>query len=472
MPAQTNARHGAGTAVPLAPVDRAWLRMDEPGNLMQITGVLALDGAVSVERVREVFSERLARIPRFRQRIVWRGTTPCWEDDPDFDVARHVVPEELPPLSGEGALAVLVGRLLGEPLDREHPLWVFHVASNYRGGTAVVGRLHHAIGDGVALLMVLLSLTDLEPEGSAADNLFLKLFCDPGHSAEAAVTLAREVLPETMRLLTAPLEAARRAGRLRMGLGIAKALVGLTFQPADRPSALRGPLGATKQAAWTDAIPLDEVKAVAAALGGTVNDVLLAAMTGAFRAYLARRAGETPRHGLRAAVPVSLRPLGDLAALGNRFGLLFLGLPVRTADPVARFHELRRRAERLKRSAAPWATLGFLRALGHLPAAGQRWAVRFFGSKATAVMTNVPGPARPLYLGGRRIHEFFFWVPQSGRAGIGISILSYAGDVRVGIATDQGLVPDPETLVQSFYEELELLRAAAGVSGAGGGARG
>ncbi len=435
--------------------------MDEPGNLMQITGVLALDGAVSVELVRQTIGERLARIPRFRQRIVWRGRTPCWEDDPGFDLARHVVPEELPPLSGEGALAVLVGRLLGEPLDRDRPLWVFHVASNYRGGTAVVARIHHAIGDGVALLMVLLSLADLEPDALAADNPFLELFCEPGCSHDAVLALGRELMPETMRLLTAPLEAARRAGRLRMGLGITKALVGLTFQPADPPSALRGPLGTRKQAAWTDAIPLAEVKATAAALGGTVNDVLLAAMTGAFRAYMARRAGEPPRRELRAAVPVSLRPPEELAALGNRFGLLFVDLPVAIADPVERFHELRRRAERLKRSAAPWATLGFLRALGHLPASWQRWAVRFFGSKATAVMTNVPGPKRRLYLGGQPIHEIFFWVPQSGRAGIGVSILSYAGDVRVGIATDEGLVPDPETLVAELYRELEALRRAA-----------
>ena len=274
------------------------------------------------------------------------------------------------------------------------------------------------------------------------------------------LALGRELMPETMRLLTAPLEAARRAGRLRMGVGITRELVGLTFQPADPPSALRGPLGATKQAAWTDAIPLAEVKATAAALGGTVNDVLLAAMTGAFRAYMTRRAGAPPRRELRAAVPVSLRPPEELAALGNRFGLLFVDLPVAIADPVERFHELRRRAERLKRSAAPWATLGFLRALGHLPASWQRWAVRFFGSKATAVMTNVPGPKRRLYIGGQPIHEIFFWVPQSGRAGIGVSILSYAGDVRVGIATDQGLVPDPETLVQDLYRELDALRAA------------
>jgi hypothetical protein len=160
-------------------------------------------------------------------------------------------------------------------------------------------------------------------------------------------------------------------------------------------------------------------------------------------------------------MPVNLRSLGEMAQLGNQFGLIFLSLPVGLADPVERLAELRRRALLLKRSAEPLVVYGILKLLGVSPLALQKAVVKIFASKTTAVMTNVPGPREVLYLAGRPIREIFFWVPQSGRVGLGISIFSYAGHVRLGLASDFGLVPDPETIVEGFHEEFEELRARA-----------
>ncbi|HEV3457348.1 MAG TPA: wax ester/triacylglycerol synthase domain-containing protein, partial [Thermoanaerobaculia bacterium] len=161
---------GAPTAAAerVAPVDLAWLRMDEPANLMQINGVLVLDQPVAVERIKAIIRRRLLPIPRFRQRVVTRqGGPPRWEEDPGFDIDRHVVAAALPEPGDDSVLASMVGELMSTPLPADRPLWEFRLLQPYRGGCALVARIHHAIGDGVALMLVLLSLTDLEPGGPA-----------------------------------------------------------------------------------------------------------------------------------------------------------------------------------------------------------------------------------------------------------------------------------------------------------------
>ncbi|HVR06959.1 MAG TPA: WS/DGAT domain-containing protein, partial [Thermoanaerobaculia bacterium] len=231
--------------------------------------------------------------------------------------------------------------------------------------------------------------------------------------------------------------------------------------PADPKTPFKGPLGVPKRVAWSEPLALDQVKEIGRALGGTVNDVLVTAAAGGLRRYLAHR-GETRRRlDIRAAMPVNLRPLGRMSQLGNHFGLVFLSLPLGIGDPLARLAELRRRSAALRRSAEAPVVLLILRAIGRVPLAVQRLVVRIFATKATLVMTNVPGPNRTLYLAGKAIRDIFFWVPQSGRVGLGVSILSYRGTVRLGVGTDAGLVPDPEAIVSGFHAELdELLRLA------------
>ena len=233
-------------------------------------------------------------------------------------------------------------------------------------------------------------------------------------------------------------------GALTTGAASAGAFSRLVLRLPDPPTIFKGPLGIPKRVAWSEPIAVDDVKEVGRALEGTINDVLLSAMTGGLRRYLDRKGKKAHGLNFRAAMPVNLRPLDDMADLGNQFGLVFLSLPVGIDDPVERLDELRRRSVALKRSAEPVVVYGILKLLGIVPLAVQRLVVKIFAAKTTAVMTNVPGPREELYLAGKPIGEIFFWVPQSGRVGLGISIFSYAGHVRLGVASDAGLIPDPE----------------------------
>jgi diacylglycerol O-acyltransferase len=192
-----------------------------------------------------------------------------------------------------------------------------------------------------------------------------------------------------------------------------------------------------------------------------VNDVLVAAATGALRRYLDKKGDNTKGLSIRASVPVNLRPLDQAHKLGNSFGLVFLTLPIGIVDPVKRLRAIKKEMDELKRSPEALVAYGVLNLMGLAPVEVEKLGLRFFGSKATAVLTNVPGPKEPLYLAGQKLDKVMFWVPQSGRLGLGISILSYAGGVMLGVATDEGLIPDPDKIVDAFSQEFRALRTAA-----------
>jgi WS/DGAT/MGAT family acyltransferase len=252
------------------------------------------------------------------------------------------------------------------------------------------------------------------------------------------------------------------------GLGVrgASALGKLVFRWPDPKTIFKGDLGEPKRAAWSEPLALSDIKAVGQGLEGTVNDVLLTAMAGALRRYLQGRGECVDGLNFRAVVPVDLRQPDTYADLGNKFGLVFLALPLGIADPGARLHELKRRMDGLKGSLEAPVGYGILNLIGMSPQSIQDVVVDIFGTKGTAVMTNVIGPREPLYLAGAPLESLMFWVPQSGHLGLGVSILSYAGQVWLGVISDQGLVPDPETIVSEFHIEFnELLAMARGREG-------
>ncbi|MDW8148771.1 MAG: WS/DGAT domain-containing protein [Roseiflexaceae bacterium] len=198
----------------------------------------------------------------------------------------------------------------------------------------------------------------------------------------------------------------------------------------------------------------------------TINDVLLNAVTGALRRYMVSRGAIVDGLNIRAVVPVNLRPPGPVTELGNRFSLVFLDLPVGIDDPFDRLLELKRRMEGIKSSPEAAIAFSVLNMLGLMPQQVVELVVNLFGSKATAVMTNVPGPRQRIYLAGSPIRQIMFWVPQAGHLGLGVSIFSYAGNVLVGIAVDAGLVPNPDAIVAAFHAEFsDLLRLARIVTG-------
>ncbi|MEA2564319.1 MAG: diacylglycerol O-acyltransferase / wax synthase [Acidobacteriota bacterium] len=461
---------------PLSSVDFAWLRMDDPTNLMHINGVLVLDQPVTYESIRDIIAQRLLAIPRFRNRVVVpKSGKPYWERDPAFDIANHVGSITLPDPGGDAELRAVVEELISQQFDPLHPMWSFQVIQNFRGGTVVMAKLHHCMGDGVALMLVLLSMTDRTSQAeSGARNPFLSLYTrheqerlhEEHLDLDTIRCLAEEIMPEGMKLMLHPAEAFRKVKGWVKGPAATGALGRLVFRKSDPRTMFKGPLGVAKSVSWSEALSLAEVKAVSKALGATINDVLLAAMTGGLRRYLTKN-GVEPPHDLnfRAAMPVNLRTMERMDQLGNQFGLIFLSLPVGIADPAKRLAELKRRSSSLKRSMEPVVVFRILDTLGIVPRKVQDLVVSIFATKATAVMTNVPGPKDVLYLAGKPIQDLYFWVPQAGRVGIGISICSYAGRVRIGVGTDTGLVPDPENIVAGFHEELEAMRRLAGHTG-------
>ncbi|RKH59476.1 wax ester/triacylglycerol synthase family O-acyltransferase [Corallococcus interemptor] len=444
----------------MASIDAAWLQMEEPANLMMITAVLWFDGAMDLERLRAVVHERLVeRYPRFRQRVVPGPLgTLSWEDAPDFELDEHLSTLRVPESAGHAGLEALVGDWLGVPLERSRPLWHFHLVRGGPGGDVLLARLHHCIADGIALARVLLSLTDSVDADGAAE-----------HTEEAReVTPAGETRPGWMRFARGARSALRKGAELvrepilagdlmREGAKGAATLGKLLALPPDPRSPLRGPLGQRKVAAWSEPIELERVKAVGHTLGGTVNDVLLTAVTGSLRRYLASR--DAPLEDVHALVPVNLRPL-DVPVpreLGNRFGVVFLRLPIHLADPRRRLREVAKRMAHLKRSPEAVLMSSMLGFLGRTPAALERAVVDVLGTKASLVATNVPGPRQPVSLAGSRMKGLTFWVPQAGHVGLGVSLFSYAGQVTVGVAADASRVPDPGALVAAFQEELDAL---------------
>lgn len=447
----------------MASVDALWFHMEEPANLMMITAVLWFEGRLDFERLQAVVRERLVeRYPRFRQRVVpGRLAIPHWEDVDALELDAHLSRLEVPAPGDRAALEALVGQWMSTPLERSRPLWQFHVLEGAREGDVLLCRLHHCLADGIALARVLLTLTDTEgaEEGVAQELREPRRGASGGlarwvRGARVVAGAARTALRKGAELAAEPILA---GDLVRQGARGAAALGKLLVIPQDPHTPLRGPLGTEKRAAWSDPVPLEQVKAVGRALGGTVNDVLLTAVTGALRRYLELR--DVPPEDMHALVPVNLRPLDAPVPreLGNRFGVVFLRLPVHIAEPHRRLRELARRMGQVKQSPEAVVTFGALEMLGYAPAAVERVMVDAFGSKATLVATNVPGPRAPVSLAGTKLGGLTFWVPQAGHLGLGVSLFSYAGQVTVGVAADALRIPDPHALIRAFHDEMEAL---------------
>lgn len=448
--------------------------MDRPTNPMTITAVFTFAEPLAYDALAALVTGQLLTHARFRQRVVDGGAGRAyWEEVPALELADHLVRAELPAGAGRETLEALVSRLMSERLPRDRPQWQFHLVERYRGGSALVARVHHCIGDGISLVQLLLSMAD-SADASEPPHYEPELTYPPPPRGAAERVAARALARAAagaggVRALVSP---GRLIGAARLGGGVAAVLARLLDLRADPRTVLRGTLGRAKHAVWSEPIPLDTVRAVSRATGGTINDVLLSVVAGALRHYLAARGDRVDGLVLRAVVPVNLRRAGDTHSLGNKFGLVFLRLPVGESGAVARLAATKRYMDTIKRSPEALVVFGLLRVLGTTTAATLVAAVRLLARRASAVMTNVPGPRTRIRFAGALVDGVMFWVPQSGGLGLGVSVLSYAGEVRVGVAADARLVPDPAALVAAFHHALgELVAAVPGATGMSDAAR-
>ncbi len=312
----------------MTPVDTTWLRMDRPANRMVILGVMKLAGPVDVDRMQRTLATRLLDYRRFRQRAELGLGGNWWRDDPDFDIHRHIRRVRLPDPAGKAELQRYVAGLASQPLDLAHPLWQFHIVEDFEGGAALVSRIHHAIGDGMALMGVVMSLADREADAQPdrppsrarrrEEGSWLSLLAPVTDAVQWGWRTSGDVLRGSLAVASDPGRildyAIEGTGAVLDGTGIAAELGYLLFMPADTPTRFKGRPSGHKCVAWTDPIALPEVKAVSRALGCSVNDMLLAAVTGSLHGYLRDKGDSTAGVEVRALVPINLRPPGDEAS--------------------------------------------------------------------------------------------------------------------------------------------------------------
>jgi diacylglycerol O-acyltransferase len=420
--------------------DTTWSRMDIPANPMVVTAVMLFDEHLDIGRLKDTLQRRLLVFDRFRQRVVHRRGLHYWEDDTNFNIDFHVQPTRLPLKGDQAELQALVGDLMSTPLDFSRPLWQWYLVENYGSGCAIIIRVHHCVADGVTLVRLMLALSSHQPKPTP------ELKSD---KAPAAQSLNRAPKPsEWLRYI-------HQGGGFLLALG-KQLLIG-----PDTKTLLRGRPSGQKLAAWSSPISLRNLKDIGHNLGGHLNDIILTAIAGALGNYLKTHGAVCSDVDIRLLIPVNLRPFRDKIELGNRFAVTFLKLPLGIEDPIQRLGKIKQNMDTIKTSQEALANFAVINLLGLVPDIFRKLALRFFALKATAVMTNVIGPEQPVCIAGKPVRDVMFWVPQTGNVGMGISVLSYAGRVILGVTSDARVVSDPQVIVAGIHQELQRLLVLA-----------
>lgn len=461
----------------MSTVDTAWLRMDSDCNLMMIVAVLMFDEPIDTQRLKHVVHTRLLTYQRFRSRVARDMTGGAWWQEQEVDLDEHIIPVRLNSASGSNKVALeeLVSELSAVPLDFSRPLWQMHLVDNCVGEDGrirqgIIVRIHHCIADGMALVGVLLSMFDQSPDASESkaaeeaialdeDNPWLQLIQPVTKGTIAAINFSTSFWTKYLWMVADSRKLPARLSRIGDVTGkFTLDALRLATMSDDSSTRLKGKPKGTKHVAWSEPLPLEEIKTIGKALGGSVNDVLMACVAGAIGTYLRDKGDQVPHEtDLRVMIPVNLRKAGDEHKLGNAFGLVPLVLPVGIENPIARLKEVRLRMDELKGGYQALLAMALLGVLGTTPKQVQNEVQNYFTKKATAVMSNVPGPQAPLYLAGSKLDQIMFWVPQSGDIGVGVSVLSYNGGVQFGLVTDEGIASDPDEIIRRFAPEFEKL---------------
>ncbi len=453
----------------LGGLDATFLYLEDRSAHMHVGSVLVFERPLPpFADVLALVASRLDRVPRYRQRVVFPPLAvgrPVWVDDADFDLEYHVRHTALPAPGGEEQLKKLAGRLLAQRLDRDKPLWELWLVEGLEEGRfAVVAKTHHCMIDGISgvdLAGAILDTSADAPRGRAAP-------WTPRPAPDRA-TLAVESLVDQVRhpldVLRGAVDETSAARQVFLELaGGLKPLLGLSRMGRAPASSLNEPIGPHRRLEMAT-LDLGAVKRIRTALGGTVNDVLLAAVTGGLRALLRGR-GEVPAADLRAMIPVSIRSEGERGTLGNQVTAIFCPLPVGEPDAVERLRRISRETKGLKESRQAVGALALTR-LGELapPAlTAQASRLEMMTSFMNVVVTNVPGPQFPLYLVGRRLLCWYPVVPLARMQTVGVALLSYDGKVGVGLLGDADRARDLPVLAAAIPAALDELLAAAGLA--------
>ncbi len=409
-------------------------------------------------------------IPRYTQRVVPVPLNlghPTWEPARAFDIRQHVKRHRLRGAGDDEQLRSLASRLFAEPLDRRLPLWELHQIDGYRGDrSAILAKVHHAMIDGVSgvqLLGVMFDVTpDPPPPPPAPAPTALPPAPTPSEQAWRALADGAAATLEGVRALRELVRRPARAWEEVQELASAVAdMVRLVLAPLPY-TPFNGFVGSQRRIEWIT-FSLNEMKAVKNRLGGTVNDVILASITGALRRYLEDRGWNPDRVELRAMCPVNVRTKDEHLHLGNRVSAMMAPLPVGILDPLERFRQVRTAMEQVKRSGESRRMTRLMELLSYVPAPLQHQLGWVQSTPVNTVVTNVPGPPVSLYFQGRRLDRMIPIVPLAQAVGLAFAILSYADSITIGINLDPGLITDGARLVTYLRDSYDELRGLAGV---------
>jgi WS/DGAT/MGAT family acyltransferase len=456
----------------LTGLDTSFLHLEHDATHMHVAGCMVFDGEPpAYDDLVEQIVSRLHLVPRYRQRLAFvpfgQGR-PVWADDPHFNPAFHVRHTALPTPGDEDQLKRLCGRIFSQALDRTRPLWELWLVEGLSGGRfAVLSKTHHALVDGVSGVDIATVLFDASPDPmpvAAPDHEWIPRPLPTGAQLLAEALVERATVPaEIVRGVRATLRGPRHvASRLGQALGGVSAVARLATAAAPE-SPLNVRIGPHRRFTWVRG-DLAQFKAVKNALGGTVNDVVLAAVAGALGRYLRGHGEATDGTVLRAMVPVSVRADIERGALGNRVAAMWTPLPIGLTDPVQRLPTISRDMDGIKDSGQAVGAQVLTELTGFAPPTIMAQAARLQARQRmfNLVVTNVPGPQMPLYMLSRQLEAMYPMVPLAANQALGIAIMSYNGQLNFGLNADYDALADLETLADDLRDAIDELAAAAG----------
>jgi diacylglycerol O-acyltransferase / wax synthase len=451
----------------LTPVDASFLHQEGPSSHMHVGGLTILQGpAPTIEEFLEAIRRRLHLVPRYRHKLAFTALDsgrPLWVDDPSFNLEFHVRHTALPPPGSFEQLRNLTARIFSQALDRSRPLWEMWLIEGVEDDRfALISKTHHSLIDGIAGVDLATVLFDIAPEPAPVRHSGRPWKPHPEPDAgelvavgvRAAARAAAQAVEGLIGALHHPERTLARAVEAAEGIG---EVIWAGLNPAP-PTPLNVEIGPHRRFVGV-AASLEEFKLVKNVLGGTVNDVVLAVVTGALRSFLIARGVRTEGLELRALVPVSVRTAGERHAMGNRIAAMRGPLPVYVADPLQRLRFVRHAMDGLKESKQALGAEVIAGAQNFAPPTilAQASRLNFSTRLFNLIVTNVPGPQFPLYVLGRRMERVYpvAFLPQNHA--LAVAIMSYDGEMNFGLLGDFDALPDIDSIGEYIEEELQTL---------------
>lgn len=444
------------TSKPLSKIDRIMWDADAPAYPNSICGMMTFKNKLDTEKTLEILEAGLLSFDRFKSCIVLKKNIPHWEKLKDFELCKHIQFHALKKNQGYAFLQSEISQLMSLPLDTKAPLWNAKVYDHYKGGSSIVFRLHHAIADGAALISVLFSLTADTAEAS------LELANKKRRFSWNDICLFRNigkfihrtdvVIDEAKNLIQHPEEIKKR---LKSSYEAVKDTASIFTEKDNNVTFYKGEFSEVKLAAWSSPVDLQSIKRLGKKYNATVNDALLALMTGAIRKHLLKH-GQDVSQTMRIVIPVNMREKTEDVRLHNEIGMISLDLPIHLSTFLKRLKYINEKTTLFKESPEPYLLSKLMEIVAdHLPKRAKDALIKFISTKFSASITNVPGPQSPVYFAGQQIEDIYCWIPHTAPLGIGLSLLSYNGKVSSGMVIDQNIADDPDYLIKAFESELK-----------------